>query len=214
MRNVFGRAVVGISLVATASFASVNVASVERFGRPVMADGLLMEWKSETAQMQSGPFSFRWDAVNTPQGLSGYLLFADTAHLPCEIIIQPVGSVPFRTDLKVTTAGIFGVQRDIGGIIVEWSIPKEALAPDAAGRYSVACALVALGDTTGPVSILYTGSLTRPSRSVLSSFVTPGLIVQVGLILLLGVLYVLLASRIRRKKRERVKKPHEIVSSD
>lgn len=195
------------ALLASGTGAAVNVAGIDRFGRAVMADGLLMEWKSGTAGFVSAPIPFRWDAVNTPQGLAGYLLFPDTLMLPSAIILNPVGGSAFRCDPRGNGEGIFGLAREGGSCCVEWVIPADSLRPDARGRYTVALALAPIGDSTGPVSILLTGSTKKAAASV-GSIVSKGIVLQGGIVVLLGLVYFALVLRANRLKRARKKALH------
>jgi len=185
--------------------AGVNVAGIDRFGRAVAADGLLMEWAAAHAGRIPGPPPCSWDAINTPQGLAGYLLFPDTTFLPTHIILHPVGAGPFRCDPRNPAEGIFGIAYEGASCTVEWVIPADSLRPDARGRYAVALALAPSGDSTGPVAVLMTGVAKKSGPSV-GAIVSRGIIIQGAIVLVLGLIYfglVLRANRLRRERKNR-----------
>ncbi len=184
------------------SVALVNVAGIERWGRPISPDGLLMEWSPSTAGKVAGDYLFRWDAINTKPGLAGYLLFDDTAKMPESFVLQPVGGSEFRCYPRKGSDGIFGISREGTGCTIEWLVPIDSLHADPKnGRYAVALALCAPGRMSGPVSILYNG--TRSDKMpTLFKFSSPAVLRQSLLIMILSALYIWLSLRIRRRKKE------------
>jgi len=178
---------------------------IDRYGRRIQVDGFLMEWSEKTAKTWENRIKWYWDAVNTPEGLAGYLRTSEADFCPSwDFSIDPHGSSspqylkwPADTSMKAiyradTTSG-----KGSKELIIEWVVPWDSLQVDSSGTYVIELnGNSGCGDSLSPM--LLTGTKEKPP-----SVFTRKVVTQIVLIVLLLVIY--LAVRVRASNQTRRK---------
>ncbi len=192
----------GMVLFAFASgvFASIE-ARIEQRGRRIQLDGILIEWDVAEARVLSAEHTILFDAIQTPEGLTGYIRFpaADTCdnwrfrfqsgEEQWELVPRTSVDQPFYAfEREADTLGNF-----------EWILPWQKLETDTSGVFRATMkGDNGCGDSTQLVSLVGPTPAERVSET--SSYGALGVQVALIIILLVGFLYLRLrARRIRRK---------------
>ncbi len=181
--------------------------TVEQHGRRIGPDGFLMEWNPENATtLEDGIWV--WDAMNTPDGPSGYFstggqtvcpewFFSFSPNSESTLIIQ----IPNGRDVDFFGMNMEGYEEQ-GSITFEWVIPWDQLDLDESGTYEITInAFSSCGDT---LETVFLQGKTDPGVSLK---VTPGMVIQAILIAILLVVY-FLVRRWAKKQTDRRKSPH------
>lgn len=170
---------------------------VECHGRPVQVDGFLMEWREDAARPFPGRESIAVDACNTPAGLAGYVRWpaADSCS-PVNVALLPRDSGS-PTVMTVSDSGVSGggaVVEDNGWRVLEFVVPWDRAGHDSSGTYRV---VLIVEDACGNANSL---RLAGNTRAPLRRIVTPRLMVQASVSVILLILYVVFYTRIRRRR--------------
>ena len=133
-------------LVAAPMVGAVEVHSVLRNGRSIQLDGFLLEWKQSDSRFLSKDSLWRYDVINTREGLTGY--FASTPHFKCGLWkfrflphqLSPHAGMDLIASLDslrpfYRTAPLSNAPK--GGIAAEWIIPWDSIWHDSMGAYQV-----------------------------------------------------------------------------
>ncbi len=201
-----------LALSAVAVYAGQHTFTVEKEGRRIQRDGFLLEWRLDRAERVDSRFDVRLDAMDTPEGLAGYVRY--TSHDTCkgwtlrfyprigvwrrfvEMTVDSVGrpDALFAIDTVLTHSAVH--------VAVEWMLPWDTLALDSTGAYQIGLTLSSgCGDTLDPILVSGT-HMTRPYRGIW----TPRIIAQLCVI---GVLFALYAFvRVRAKKYAKLRRPN------
>ena len=151
---------------------------VEKNGRSIQVDAFLLEWHEQDADtLSQGDFSFIWDAVNTPEGLAGYIWYKhqDTCSLSSLKIYPRLSSMDrcmtIILDTAVAESPFYAIEKSIkeadASITAEWLIPWDSMSIDNNGQYCVGLvAASSCKDTLKPITLSgkYTGELRAGSK--------------------------------------------------
>ena len=174
---------------------------VNTYGKRVQLDGFLLEWKTRNAlTWGKDDQKWYWGAMNTPEGLAGYLL--SKGDMKCRNWVFTINTgkagpvsifVPDSTHRSPYYATDDKFTEGNGGQTVEWVIPWDVVGIDSLGAYAVKLSAEnGCGDTLDPM--LVTGKKQK-APGVFSAAV-------ISRIFLAGVLFsVLIALRIRLRNR-------------
>lgn len=118
---------------------------IGRIGKPIQVDAFLIEWSSESADTLPGTVTVIWDAVNTSQGLSGYIRFIgkDSCFVNAVNIYPDMRKMhrSLKMGFDTTTSGFYAFEKSLNGdapsIIAEWSIPWDSISLDSLRQYEV-----------------------------------------------------------------------------
>jgi hypothetical protein len=119
--------------------------TVARTGRKVQLDGFLLEWPKDSAKKMSADWPWRWDAINTAEGLTGYFKAPASvgddwtfSFLPQRLSPYSKMVLSFSSD---SGQSFYRVSRPGGSpdssITAEWVIPWSGIAVDSLGDYRV-----------------------------------------------------------------------------
>jgi hypothetical protein len=196
-------------LIAASVAGAVDVHSVSRNGRSIQLDGFLLEWKQSDARLLSNDSLWRYDVVNTREGLTGY--FASTIHAKCGLWkfrflphrLSPRAGMDLAASLDsghsfYRTAPLSDIPG--GGIAAEWIIPWDSIWHDSSGMYQVGLfAFDTCGDTINP--LILTGHVYQEPRPRWGGVYLKAIMLGVMMI----VLYYLQQQARKRKKLARTK---------
>jgi hypothetical protein len=195
---------VGLCLLWCLSVAGASAADearrirIERLGRPIQLDGVLIEWTLSDARIADPRNRIAWDAVRTPEGLAGYVRTAGADSCAQWRFSFRAGENRWSFDTREFSGpgGYFAIDRELdSGIAVEWVIPWREFGEDSAfaleARGRSLC-----GDTT---SVVFAGAVRQSRPSPQSSY--RRLIPQAALILALLLAYLLLRRRAKKLRR-------------
>jgi hypothetical protein len=187
---------------------------ISQHGRRIQLDGFLLEWKSDSAKKFDGNQVWRWDAINTPDGISGY--FESNSRLSCLDWTFTLRSQNSRAERliihtnqpqKEQKNSFYQLDRpllDSAGLVsVEWVIPWSAVSVGGDGVYQVDIqGLSICGDTLPPIMI--TGNQTiKKSESMWK-----GTAIRVVAIAALSIIFVYMRRTTRRRKSQK-ESPHQ-----
>lgn len=139
--------------------------AVDKTGRSIQVDAFLLEWNEEDSDtINQGVFSFIWDAVNTPEGLAGYIWYKhkDTCSLSSFKIYPRISSMDRYMTMVMDTAvaepGFYAIEKSIKegipSVTAEWIIPWDSISIDDDGQYSVGLtATSSCEDTLKPITL-------------------------------------------------------------
>lgn len=182
--------------------------SINRYGRKIQLDGFLLEWSSKTAHPWNSDSQFVWDAINTPEGLAGYL---HSRYLPsCSkwtFLITSQNSSAEPLTIKIEKDSMLNrssmYQVDIqafvssGLITVEWLIPWTKISVDNSGLYKLCLnGYSACGDSLHPIVL-------NGSKQSKKTFVWRGTAIRAGVIAVLSVIFILMRGKIRRQMNQK-----------
>lgn len=169
---------------------------VDRQGRAIQADGFLLEWaEKDAASSVYRQKKLNYDAVNTPQGVAGYVRVAspDTCQ-PASFLLGPgvsskhlymtIGADAAPTDLHAVQKGFADTDTSV---TVEWIVPKAQLIVNDSGNYTVALTIItSCRDTIPPVVFLGRYSVSEGKKPSTGSATTKGILIGVLLLLFLA----------------------------
>jgi hypothetical protein len=195
--------------VAASVAGAVEVHTVSRNGRSIQLDGFLLEWKQGDARFLSNDSLWRYDVINTREGLTGY--FASTRRFRCGLwrfrFLPHHLSLHAEMDLIASLDSLRPFYRtaplsDVpgGGIVAEWIIPWDSIWHDSSGMYQVGLfAYDTCGDTISP--LILTGRVYHETRPRWGGVYLKAILLGVMMI----ALYILQQRARRRKKMARKK---------
>lgn len=141
-----------------------EIVDVSSCGRRIQLDGFLIDWKEKNRRAWSGSDNWFWDALNTPDGVSGYFCspavrcsswtFHADARRSCTITVPDpdTGKTKSRFFCATRTPQSMGF-----ALVVEWVIPWDSVSVDSGGTYAIhVTGNSNCGDTLQP--LLITGS--------------------------------------------------------
>ena len=199
----------GVILVAQgAAAASIPTVDIQETGRKIQLDGFLLEWNEATARTWNGDRRLIWNAVNTPEGFTGFLknTTADSCRIDSVRLCGSRGiscwTIRLASDaVKSSLSTAFAVARDTGSLYsAEFVLPWFALAKPGEKQYRVEMtAFSACGDSS---KIVCSGNMvTAPAASLL----TPKIKVQIAFIAVLLAAFAFLQFSVRKKTRRTAK---------
>ena len=139
--------------------------TVDRTGREIQVDAFLLEWKEDDSKkLEQGAFSFTWDAVNTPQGLAGYIWYEyGDACFITEVNFYTQTGYPDRymkmtIDTAMSESAFYAIDKSIKdsvtSITTEWLIPWDSMSVTSDGQYEIKLAAYSsCKDTLNPVAL-------------------------------------------------------------
>lgn len=184
----------------------VYCVEVARFGKRIQPDGFLIEWSGKTVHNWDNQRVWYWDAINTPDGIAGYI--RSNKSVPCSswtFIIEPSGKgkplvmkVPPEVSNKNAVYNMdLQLYTDSSKVVFEWVIPWNRTDLDANQQYAIDIrGRSVCGDILPPLII--NGSKDPPVR-----LITPKLIFQSVFIIILLTLYIIIRIKIRKKTRRK-----------
>ncbi len=197
--------IVGITL---AGREGGQLLSIDRQGRSIQVDALLIEWNEEDTDTLNGDFFFTADAMNTPAGIAGYIRFQyrDTCPLHALNLFRQAASasaLSIRLDTAPAESPWYAVEKVCSegdtSITAEWLIPWDFVSAGTDGKYEiVAAGLSASGDTVNRFILSGRQEIIKPPRA---AFLTPRIIFQAITIVILFVIFSLLKSRAKKLKK-------------
>jgi hypothetical protein len=175
--------------------------SLLRQGRPVQCDGFLLEWIERDARLL-GDTAVWWDAMQTPDGLAGYVRFRPTVRCAPDAVrlmwsdstVADFGVRTVSADSALYTARADSSTREI---VLEFSAPLDRFRLDSTGAFSAS--LVAI-DTCGS---LLGASILRGQVQRQSAWQVVARRVQGQVLLIAGLLAVYLFFYLRIRQRTR-----------
>jgi hypothetical protein len=178
---------------------------IEEHGRTIQRDGFLPEWSPEEARTLGEDTTLAWDALNTPEGLAGYVRFSPRSACSSWTVtfFPDMRALQRPLAMRVDTAGegwfysVYEWEDDTTGMLsAEWVIPWDTIRVDSTGEYEIGMyAASACGDTLEPV--ILTGN--RAAREGTRGVFGPGLLARIAIVAALLVLYLVLQARARKK---------------
>ncbi len=185
---------------------------IDRDGKVIQVDGFLIEWNSENSDTLAGALPVIWDAINTPQGIAGYIRYSgnDSCLLKTVKIYPDMHkmhlSITMLFDTTSSASGFYAFEKSQGdtsfSIISEWLIPWDTISVDSLNNYDIGfVATDNCGNSIKPL-ILY-GK--RPGEAKNRIFTTK-VNVQIISILILLLLFLRLRARARKLNVKRDKK--------
>ncbi|MBD3316316.1 MAG: hypothetical protein GF344_11060 [Chitinivibrionales bacterium] len=199
-----GMAVIGmVVMLISIGVGEVRV-RVEERGRAIQRDGFLPEWRPEKARTLGGD-ALTWDAVNTAEGLAGYVRYSRVGS--CSLwtlkFFPNMGALQrnFTMTMDSSNGGwfysVYEWEDDTGEMVsAEWIIPWDTISVDTAGEYEVGMyAASACGDTLESVVLSGNRNQSESGGGVFSA----GLIFQILVAVVLLVFYFVLQARARKK---------------
>lgn len=187
---------------------------ISQHGRRIQLDGFLFEWKSESAKTYDNNQMWSWDAINTPDGISGYLksnhrlscrdwTFTFRAQNPgVEKLIIHINQE--SKDQKNTFYQFDRPIFDSAGLVrVEWVIPWSAAGLDSDGVYKIDIEGSSNCGDSLPQMMITGNQNIKKSKSAWS-----GTAIRVVAIAVLTILFVFMRRTTRRRK-SRKESPHQ-----
>lgn len=122
--------------------------TVDRTGRAIQVDAFLLEWKEDDSKkFEQGAFSFTWDAVNTPQGLAGYIWYeySDTCFITTVDFYTQTGNpdryMKMIMDTAVSEPEFYALDKSardsVTSITAEWLIPWDSIPISPDGLFEI-----------------------------------------------------------------------------
>lgn len=183
--------------------------TVDRTGRAIQVDAFLLEWKEDDSKkLEQGAFSFTWDAVNTPQGLAGYIWYeySDTCLITAVNIYTQPGN-PDRYMKMIMDTALFepefyaldkSARDSVTSITVEWLIPWDSIPISPDGRYEIKLtAYNSCKDTLKPFTLSGQYLIKKSGGKNYSLRI----VIQVISIAILLALFIMLKARAKRLNR-------------
>lgn len=183
--------------------------AVDKTGRSIQVDAFLLEWNEEDSDtINQGVFSFIWDAVNTPEGLAGYIWYKhkDTCSLSSFKMYPQVSSMDrYMTmvmDTGVAEPGFYAIEKSIKegitSVTAEWLIPWDSIPIDDEGQYSVGLtATSSCEDTLKPITLSGKHTIEQGESSNLTTRIT----LQVISIAVLLAIFLMLRARAKKLQK-------------
>jgi hypothetical protein len=203
-----------IIVLAASSTQAQKKYDISQHGRRIQLDGFLLEWKSDSAKNFDGNQEWRWDAINTPDGISGYL--KSNHKLSClewTFIFRSqnpgveklyIHLDPQQKDQKNTFYQLDRPLFDSTGIAsVEWVIPWSAAGIGGNGLYKIDIhGFSNCGDTLSPIMIIGDKNIQK------SNSVWKGTAIRICAIAALSILFIYMRRTTRRRKSQK-ESPHQ-----
>lgn len=178
--------------------------TINRDGQPIQVDAALIEWQEVEADTFEGTFPFVWDAMNTPQGLAGYIIYTykdSCSKISANMYPQMKSMNKFMTmniDSTVSTLGFYAVEKSAKNgdttVVTEWLIPWDSVSIDASGQYEIGLTgYTQCGDTLNPLILSGRHIIEEGDRVI-----TRGIIWQFITIAILLAVFLILRSRAKR----------------
>ena len=153
MRKMKQLKIIGIVLliVFLSQSADLQRFSIDKTGRSIQVDAFLIEWSEEDSDtLDGGVFSFVWDAVNTPEGVAGYIwyILKDTCSLTVLRFYPQIHSKNKYMTIVMGAAAskptFYAVEKslkdDDTSVTAEWLIPWDSISIDSDGQYEITLA--------------------------------------------------------------------------
>jgi len=180
---------------------------ISGIGKKIQTDGFLMEWSSKTVKNWYRDSLWYWDAINTPDGVSGYIRSKNAVNCSSWVFtIDPYGeTTPLNIRIPCDTASEFycldyQAYDSLKLITFEWVLPWESMEVDSDGVYSVrVTAKSECGDSLS--SMLLIGSKKKKDE-----FFSKGFYIRIILISLLLYAFTTIILRVTQKKRRTVRR--------
>ncbi len=179
--------------------------TINEHGRRIQLDGFLLEWKQKSAHPWTDNQQWFWDAVNTPEGITGY--FKSKSKQPCSIwtftfnstrsITPFVVNIDKESVMKKHSYFEFDKQLllDSGVIVVEWIIPWSKAGLNNSGDYSLTFrGYDSCGDSLPAITIAGNQKI-RNLQSVWN-----GTAIRIVVIAVFSIVFIVMRQRIRRKR--------------
>ena len=183
--------------------------TVDRIGREIQVDAFLLEWKEEDSKkLEQDAFIFTWDAINTPQGLAGYIwyeytdtCYISTVHFNTQTD-SPERYMKMIIDTAVSELEFYAfdksVKDSVTSITTEWLIPWDSMPVTADGQYEIKLtAYTSCKDTLNPVTLTGQYLIKKRGRKNYSQRI----VIQVISIAILLALFIMLKSRAKKLNR-------------
>ena len=180
-----------------------STTTIEQSSRKIQKDGFLIEWSLQNSRVWSRDHQVTWDAVNTAEGLAGYIRFGQLhsngrwqihAYIKNGMLFEwlldstGTGGPTYAVDRKVAAGTSTGT--------LEFLLPWNSIALQPDSSYQIAfTALSPTGDTLVPLYIAGT------RKTAIKKGTWSAVNFQAGAIGILLVVFIILQMRIKRKKR-------------
>ena len=192
-----------------AQSASQQCLLVDRAGRAIQVDAFLLEWKEEDSKkFEQGAFVFTWDAINTPQGLAGYIWYeySDTCFMSAVNFLVQTGNPDTHMKMILDTAmsgpEFYALDKSVKGsatsVTAEWLIPWDSISVNPEGRYEIDLAVYnSCNDTLKHVTLSGHHLIKKSSGKNYSRRI----VMQVISIAILLALFIMLKSRAKKLQK-------------
>lgn len=183
--------------------------TVDRDGRDIRIDAFLLEWKEEDSKkIEQGVFSFTWDAINTPQGLAGYIWYeySDTC-FKTEINLHTQTDNSNRgmtiiMDTAISEPAFYAIDKEakdsVNCITTEWLIPWDSMSISPEGQFEIKLtAFNSCKDTLKPVILSGQYLIKKGGRKNYSKRI----VIQIISIAILLALFIMLKGRAKKLQR-------------
>jgi hypothetical protein len=214
MQNVIKICLVLSALFLCAGDLDATSYSLNGYGRKIQLDGFLLEWNSKIAHIWGSDSQFIWDAINTPEGIAGYIHSKSTVSckkwnfsIKAENSSTEALLITVNKDSLVNQSSMYQIDlqsiENSGVITVEWLLPWNMAGVDSTGKYQLTLkGFSACGDSLQQISM--TGSSKTPK----TTSVWKGAAIRVVAIAALSVIFIMMRGKIRRK-RDQKRSPHQ-----
>lgn len=192
--------VVFVLILSFINISAQTKVDINNYGHKIQLDGFLMEWNLKAAKKWDKNQHFFWDAVNTSEGLAGFIKSA--GKLTCKnwnFTVDPEKAAPFniRIPSESLETNFYAIDRQAfdstGMISLEWLIPWDSIAFDSSGEYAVSLSGTSgCGDTLDPLFL--TGK-----QGKAPGIISAALLFRVGLFVILLLILIVLRIRIRNR---------------
>ena len=180
---------------------------ISGFGKRIQTDGFLMEWSSKTVKKWYRDSLWYWDAINTPDGVSGYIRSKNAVNCSSWVFtIDPYGdTTPLNIRIPYDSASEsycldYHVYDSLKLITFEWVLPWKSIEVDSDGVYSVrVTAKSECGDSLS--SMLLIGSKKKKDK-----FFSKEFYVHIILISLLFYAFTTIILKVTQKKSRTVRR--------
>ena len=180
---------------------------IDRYGKRIQLDGFLVEWSQKTVKQwgNSAGSKWYWDAINTPEGLAGYVRSGRRVDCSNWVFSFEPQNFVMTVPEESTDSSLYRVDKrlydSLGTVVLEWVIPWGKTGLDANGTYTVNLRGLSTCNDSLPALVL-TGT-----REKNSGIVTPSVILRLLLIITLIIVYAVIYFRFR-KRTVRKESPH------
>jgi hypothetical protein len=167
---------------------------IQKYSTSILLNGVITEWTSKDAKVWENKNGWFWDAMNTPEGLAGYIRI-DTA-IQCTSLAFAIESrgtlipVSPRWPAEASMASVYCAEKSVvngqSRLIIEWILPWNLLRFDTTGAYAIT-----INETGGCVDslqpLLLTGSKQKPQTVFTSGVKTQIVLISILLVIYFGV---------------------------
>ncbi|MBD3344773.1 MAG: hypothetical protein GF401_06890 [Chitinivibrionales bacterium] len=175
--------------------------SISRSGRRIQLDGFLLEWDEDSAKELGKKKLFYWDALHTPEGVTGYFRKAHKDTCPENWRFTFVGTKASYTVLLSEQqnehyAAYIPPDTSKELPVVEWIIPWDSVLVNNANSYTLkVMGANGCGDSISPV--IFKGSLLDADK-----ILTPQIKTQIIIIGALLLLFIILQMKTKSTKKK------------